>query len=195
MAQAQVKKVGGVAAAKQAGGAVAAAAHAADKNKGGEKKGRKPFDIKTAVYADPSFKGEGQAPLIPVPLDEDDRLTQAPLNWDRKSHKGLKRSQFADEASFNEFKAIQIDQQIALMKLQADKYRDDARTARQYGDPEKRKALGKIEKIAKQYLELQASLQGDGAQGLPSLEEIMAKVQAQMQQQAAATATAEGAKA
>jgi hypothetical protein len=174
MATQGTKKVGGVAAAKNAGGAVAAAAAKKDKP---AKVKRGLFDVKTAVDAG------GKA----IELNEDGQLTAVPSNWDPKLHKPLKGKQFADDGVLNDYKAQLADLKAAHFKLLADNFRKDAEQFRKFGDPEKRKGLKKVEKLAEQYLALQEG-QEDG-EGLPSLEELLEMVKQKRAAKAAAAAT------
>jgi hypothetical protein len=165
------KKVGGAAAAtKVAGGATAGKPEKPAKPKRGV------FDVKTAVDA------QGNA----IKLTDDGELTAVPANWDPKLHKPLKGKQFADDGVLNDYKAMLADLKAAHFKLLADGFRHDAENFRKFGDPEKRKGLKKVEKLAEQYLALQES--SDDGDALPSLEELLAAVKAKREAAKAAKA-------
>jgi hypothetical protein len=167
------KKVGGAAVAAKAG--QAAVAGKPEKEK---KAKRGVFDVKTAVDA------SGAA----IKLTDDGELTAVPANWDPKLHRPLKGKQFADDGVRNDYKAMLADLKAAHYKLLADGFRHDAENFRKFGDPEKRKGLKKVEKLAEQYLALQES--SDDGDSLPSLEELLAAVKAKREAAKAAKQTA-----
>lgn len=169
--QPEVKKVGGAAAAAKVGAPVS--------TKVGKPGKKTIFDVKTATLTDGTV----------IKLDEDGALTAAPANWDSKKHKPIKAKMFANDGALNDYKALVYDQRAAGMKVQADKYREAAETFRKYGDPEKRKAMSKMSKIADQFIALQSALSGDGGGevDIPSLEELLKKAKEKAAAKKAAT--------
>jgi hypothetical protein len=166
------KKVGGAAAAASKGATDAAKTKT-------KKAKRTTFDVKTAVDAQGNSLVNG-----------DNKLTGVPANFDPKTHKPLKAKMFADEAAGMEFKASQYEAKAAIFKLNADKLREDAKKFREFGDPEKRKSIKKLEKTAEQLLAIQESLAGEGADvDIESLEALLAKVKGRRAAKKAAEAT------
>lgn len=113
-----------------------------------EKKVRAIFDLKTAVDAN------GKA----VPGRAEGKLQAVPANWKPKEHKPLKRSDFADEATFIEFRAILAEQKAERMATAARKLRQQAERIRQFGDEGTRKKANKLLKAREQMAALEKEL-------------------------------------
>lgn len=95
------------------------------------------------------------------------------IKWDRKVHKGLRKTDFADQAVYMEWQASQLDLRAASITAQATKLRKEAELARTVGTPEQRKKVAKLLKMKEAQAALRAELAKDGVDlsGLDSLEE------------------------
>lgn len=72
------------------------------------------------------------------------KLLRVGSDYNEKIHKAPKRSQFADETVFMEWKAAILEETASKLANRATKLREHAETLRQIGNPEQRKTAQKV---------------------------------------------------
>jgi len=87
--------------------------------------------------------------------------------FDRKLHKMPSRRDFANEHDFLRFKADLVELKAEEYVAAAARYRDQAATIEQFGDPETRKKVMRLQKLAAAQAELLAELESQGVE-IPS---------------------------
>jgi len=105
--------------------------------------------------------------------DENGKLTAVPATpeFNAREHKPMTKKNFADEATFFDFKAHLADQNAEKAKELAESYRKKAKTLRQFGDEKTRKKASKLQKMQEMAQKLQAELESEGIDVAELLEE------------------------
>lgn len=95
------------------------------------------------------------------PIDESNFTAEGKIlgvgkDYNPKIHKAPKRSSFADETTYYEWRAQELEEEASKLASKATKYRETAVTLREIGDPEQRRkvrmAQSKVE-AARKWLE------------------------------------------
>lgn len=84
------------------------------------------------------------------------------LGYDEDVHQQLSRSDFATETLWLMFRASNLRARAAKMLAQAEKMELDASTATNVADPEKRKQVKRLQKLAGAFAELKNTLAAEG---------------------------------
>lgn len=95
-------------------------------------------------------------------LNDEGQLTQVPEDFDGSEHLTPRKADFANEADYLEFKAVQADLRITHLAAQAEKWRKEAEHIRQFGDPEQRAKVLKAQRLKDQYAALRSQLEEEG---------------------------------
>lgn len=96
-------------------------------------------------------------------VNADNKLIRAPTAFDAKKHKTVKKSDFANEAVFMEFRADAVEERGRALLSRADEMRDAAKEMARFGsDPAKAAAAKKLAKLKAQQAELEALLAAEG---------------------------------
>lgn len=96
------------------------------------------------------------------PLDGEGRLTQIPVTFDGSAHLSPKKTEFAEEHHFLDFKANEAEMRAAELVETAAKLRRQANDLRQYGDPAQRAKVKRATRLREQLAELEAALKAEG---------------------------------
>lgn len=111
---------------------------------------RKAFPVENALDAN------GQS----IALDDKNRLTAVPMNW-TKDYRRFSRSNFASTDLFFEWLESLEAAKIARIQERIEEIREEATEAREGPDPTK-KAIRKLQRMAKVAEALKAQLQAEG---------------------------------
>lgn len=124
-----------------------------------EKVKRTAFDLTTALDADGAS----------IPLNEDGQLTAVPANWDSAEHKGLKRSNFADDAPWLEYAIARQNERVertrenlARAEQKVTDLTAELEELRKFGTAEQRKRAAKMRKMRDEYEALMAEMEAEG---------------------------------
>lgn len=98
-------------------------------------------------------------------LDGDGRLKSAnvfELGYDEEKHSELSREDFASEALWLNFRALRLRNRAASLIKKAESLEAEAQAEAQFGDPTKRAAIKKIQKMGAAFAELKSVLEKEG---------------------------------
>lgn len=125
------------------------------------------FSIESAKFVNsagevvPAYDDKGRLTAVPVAIlnDEGDTIYEG---YSRSSHNPLKKSDFANEYTFMEFRAWQSELQASNLIERAGKLRERATMLRKFGDENTRKKALKRARLREQLMALEAELEGEG---------------------------------
>lgn len=133
------------------------------------KKTRAEFPIKTAKTIDAegnivnAVDDKGKLTAVPITIpgeSPDDKPKFA--GFDSSKHKPLKKTDFASEDVFLDFRALINREKADKLIEQADSFTEKANKIRKFGDTKTRKKATKLEKMRKQMAELEKELVSEG---------------------------------
>jgi hypothetical protein len=171
-----------------AGAAPAVAAPAT--KKGGPGILRTSFDINAALIQQRDANGnlvvDGEGKPVLISAVKDGKLVGTPTNYDFNKNSALKEEDFIDEATYLEFKAAVADVWAKRYVESAQHYRETAKRIRTVGKPEDRKRLQRLEKMRKDYQQMNEALFKEGLISKEEYESGLAKMAAAPTEAAAA---------
>lgn len=107
-------------------------------------------------------KSRPEIPAELVKRNEAGKLTEVPIKWTRQ-YKALKEKDFADEATFIEFKAHLLQEKIKDDQARIAQMREEAKSIRKIGGNEKvKKTVRKVQKMRAAMAEMMAALKEEG---------------------------------
>jgi hypothetical protein len=95
-------------------------------------------------------------------LNEEGKLTAVPENHDAKKHLPLRKSDFAEETLFFDFRANELEVRGNATLALAKKMREQSATFKKFGDPKKRAQVKRAQRMVEQLAKLKEQLSAEG---------------------------------
>jgi hypothetical protein len=153
--------------AKDTSKKVGGTATADPKGKKGKKakKAKKVYDFSSCVNTDGEsiVNDDGKLTGVPVAIPAaEEGGDPVQVGFDPAAHKPLVKDDFADSATYMDFRAYMCDMQIARKTELAKVLRKKAAKLRKYGDEKTRKRVMRLDRMKEQMAALQAELEAEG---------------------------------
>lgn len=125
--------------------------------KGGPGLTRDPFDFSTAV------DGKGNSCVVDDPdSQKHGLLNEFPANYVIGKHGALKKTDFANEAGWWDYKVASAEKTIEQYTNSLAEYKSNADTCRKYGNTEDRKRVMKLQTMRDDYMRIVKECEAEG---------------------------------